>query len=168
MKSSPSRRAAALVAILCGVAVPAAALDVLEGLAPLDFRVPGLAGSEARALAEPAPLDPADWIAAANPVARSSGGPTLTDVGVATVAAEVGIEDKTLRDALIAPAPVDLRVLATRAFAMPSRTPSMRAARSICPAFSTTWARSISARGSRWRTSSKAVSSISLLTTSRI
>ena len=91
MKSSPSRRAAALVAILCGVAVPAAALDVLEGLAPLDFRVPGLAGSESAGACGAGSPRPRRLDCRRQPRrALESGGPTLTDVGVATVAAEGG------------------------------------------------------------------------------
>jgi hypothetical protein len=115
MSRRPSYRAAACAAILCALAAPAAALDVLEGLVPGDFRVQGLTGAELRAFAEPAPLDPAEWVAAANPVARSGGGgPTITDVGVATVAAEVGVAGDARDDVLRgAAAQVDLRVLAT-------------------------------------------------------
>jgi hypothetical protein len=115
MRRSLWRRSAARAALLCALASPAAALDVLEGLGPADFRVQGLAGAELRAFGEPAPLDPAEWVAASNPVARSDGGgPTITDVGIATVAAEVGVAENAREDALRgAAAEVDLRVLAT-------------------------------------------------------
>jgi hypothetical protein len=92
---------------------PARALDVLEGLAPADFRASGLAEAELRLADGAAPLDPADWIPAASPEAGSRGGTTLTELGIPSVAAEVVESDDALGTALGHASPADLRLLAT-------------------------------------------------------
>jgi len=103
---------------LCALAAllqarPGRALDVLEGLAPSDFRTRELALAELRPAEGAAPLDPAEWIPRANPGSGSHGGTTLTELGIPSVAAEVVERDDALGTTLGDASSVDLRVLAT-------------------------------------------------------
>jgi hypothetical protein len=107
-----ARRGAAIAALCCGAAGAGPEVDVLAGLRPADFAPAAapLAGEAAVAV----PLDPDDWVPAGSPLGRSETGPTLTDLGVAGVAAEAGRKDGGRFDALaVQPSAVDLRLLAT-------------------------------------------------------
>ena len=76
-------------------AAPAAALDVLGGLVPADFANEGLLAAEARALApsRTAVGVPVEAYEEANPLGRSQGATTLSELGVGSGATELAVSE---------------------------------------------------------------------------
>jgi|GEM_PF-4215607 len=101
---------------LLGGARAAGAFDVLVDAAPADYAVAGLPLAEAGAReGRSAPLDPAAWLPAPAPAARSEGGTTLTELGSGEAALEGTREEDALRAVLAGTSHVDLRLLASPA-----------------------------------------------------
>jgi hypothetical protein len=102
------------VALGTGATAPAGAIDVLDGLAPDDFRSPELARAEARATApqriayDAAPAD-------ANPLGSTAGATTLTDLGVGSGATELAVTGAHEAELFGATTPEERRLLGTLA-----------------------------------------------------
>jgi hypothetical protein len=107
--------ATGLAAAALAGATPVLAIDLLEGLAPADFHSPSLAQAEARALAPQRIAEARDAAPGANPLARTDGATTLTDLGVGSGATELRVTGESENRLLAQTTAEERRLLGTLA-----------------------------------------------------